>query len=226
MPTPIEILAHDDPEVLAQQQRGVIGQLGIVYESRFARLRVDPVRFPSGHVGSHVVYALPSAPEGEPVGAVVLARRKSPRGVEVLLQWQWRHCMRAWSLEAPRGAVNHDDASLLVTGIRELAEETGKAPPEDIRLIGLVAADTGRLADRNAIIAAWYPETDGADEDAFHQEGADAEEALGRAFWLPVSDYVRTAAVSPREGEPVGPLCGITLSALALAEQCAPTPRT
>ena len=217
MPFPVERLSPEHPEIVALQQRGAIGALGIVYDTRWARLRVDPVRFPAGHVGTQVVYALPTAPEGEPVGAVVLAVRPGARGAELLVQWQWRHCVQGWSLEAPRGGVSPSDASPVATGLRELAEETGAAAPLRTQRLGDVAADTGRMSDRNAVLAAWYPPARGAEHESVLTPAApDAEESLLAAQWVPVVEYLPMASVSPRAGEPVAPLCGVTLSAVAL----------
>lgn len=101
------------------------------------------------------------APDGQQVEnyLVVAPRVKTKQlvtGVSVFPMWEgkvalvrvYRHPLRAYCWELPRGFIDEGEAPA-VSAMRELAEETGlTCRPEDLQSLGLYAPEAGTLAAR------------------------------------------------------------------------------
>ncbi|MEV0444741.1 NUDIX hydrolase [Streptomyces spectabilis] len=109
------------------------GALGLVYEDPYIRLLRDPVRFPDGRFGTYL--RILGAADGP--GCAILPVIQD----RVLLLENYRHAVRAWTLEIPRG-FGTDGLSAESNALKELDEELS-AQVESITPIGAVHPDTG-----------------------------------------------------------------------------------
>ena len=110
-----------------------VGALGLVYQDTYIRLLRDPVRFPNGRLGTYLR---------------ILGAANSPSGAilpvmdgRILLLENYRHAIRAWTLEIPRG-FGTDGLTAESNALKELDEELS-AQVESITPIGTVHPDTG-----------------------------------------------------------------------------------
>ncbi|GIF00963.1 NUDIX hydrolase [Paractinoplanes rishiriensis] len=139
---PIEILfdraAQDDvadrsaAKLREQGHPEEYGDMGVVYEDAYYIAVRDAVRFRDGHTGPYI--RLIGRQAGD--GAIILPVLADGR---VLLLRQFRHAVRDWQWEIPRGFAEPGDAGP-ATAIRELQEETG-ITVETVELIGRLAAE-------------------------------------------------------------------------------------
>ncbi|MEV6635724.1 NUDIX hydrolase [Actinoplanes sp. NPDC051470] len=109
------------------------GDMGVIYEDAFFIAMRDTVRFRNGYTGPYIRWVAQTTSEG----AVVLPIFSDGR---ILLTRQFRHHIRDWQWETPRGFAEPGDKGA-ETAIRELREE-----------IGITAQKTeflGRLTDDN-----------------------------------------------------------------------------
>lgn len=91
------------------------------------------------------------------VSAGVLAWRRTPHGLEVLIVHPGGPFFAgkdegAWSI--PKGVVDHDevtDATLVETALRELEEETGLMPESELVPLGHVTQKGGKVVHAYAI---------------------------------------------------------------------------
>jgi ADP-ribose pyrophosphatase len=104
---PIEILEDGD-------------DVGVMYEDAYIKLVKDPVRFPSGRIGTYIR----TIPAVDGTGVVVLAT--VPDGRIVLVR-HFRHGCREWHWEFPRGFGEPGLDGPANVG-KELGEELGAAP--------------------------------------------------------------------------------------------------
>lgn len=110
--------------------------VGLFYEDPYLVLLRDGVRFPDGRLGVHhrVVRRTP-----DPSGTAILPIL----GDKIVLVRHYRHPLRAWSFEAPRGAADPgEDAG--ATARRELVEELSAEVGEVVRL-GHMHGSTGLM---------------------------------------------------------------------------------
>lgn len=145
--TGIEIVT--EPEALARVEADLCeyakenglptswAKLGIVYESRFHRIIQDSVRFPGGRLGTYLrVQSKPLT--GNTVAMLPLYEGK------IVLVHHFRHGIRDWSLEIPRGnpIPGLSDEEVAQKELKEeiAAEVTGLTP------LGRMHADGGILA--------------------------------------------------------------------------------
>lgn len=110
----------------------------IVFRNKFAKIYNDKVIFPNGSNGKYLrlLWKIP-------VGAVILPIMP---GNKIVLLRTFRHAIRAWSLEIPRGFGDQGE-SPAETAARELNEETGLTISKLFEL-GAVTPDSGILGAR------------------------------------------------------------------------------
>ena len=114
-------------------------ELGIVFEDEYVLVVRDPVRFPSGTMGTHLRIFERSGLDGA-TGSVAVA----VRGGELYLRRVFRHATRSWQLECPRGFRSPDESGDEAVR-RELDEELG-IPVLAVERLGDVFPNTGLLA--------------------------------------------------------------------------------
>jgi ADP-ribose pyrophosphatase len=115
-----EIEIVRDPKKMREIERATGQKVGVVAMNRFSTCIYDPVKFPNGTYGIHGRFFGTPTFEGPP-GAAILPIL--PDG-KVLLISIYRHPLRQWVLELPRG-VRDSSESILTLIRRELKEETG-----------------------------------------------------------------------------------------------------
>jgi len=104
------------------------GDMGVIYEDKYFIAVRDTVRFRDGRVGPY--FRLLGAVDGAGVG--ILPMLADGR---LLLVRQFRHELRGWCWEIPRGFADPGDGGGTATAARELTEETG-ATATRIELLG------------------------------------------------------------------------------------------
>lgn len=120
------------------------GDTGVVYQDDYLILVRDAVRFRDGRLGSYI-RLVPATSGG---GAVVLPLM----GERALLVRHFRHAIRSWLWEVPRGFADPGEAAERTAG-RELEEELRLTPTELVHL-GTVHPDAGTSASAVEIFAA------------------------------------------------------------------------
>jgi ADP-ribose pyrophosphatase len=141
---PIEILSEPADVEAAERaaadelgRRGLPEQwsrTGVVYQDPFTTVVRDPVRLPSGRLGTYAR----TINVGNAPGVVVLPRQ----GADLLLIRHFRHSTRDWHLEAPRG-FGEPGAGPEADARRELEEEIGLTPTS-LHDLGTIFPDTGQ----------------------------------------------------------------------------------
>ena len=119
-------------------------EMEIAFQNAFTTLYNDHVLFPNGQKGQYLRLTW-----NMPVGAIALPILENG---DVCLVRNFRHPIRKWSIEIPRGFGKHGE-SPLDTAVRELREETGLEAKEMLSL-GFVTPDTGVLATRAELFLA------------------------------------------------------------------------
>ncbi len=110
-----------------------LGTLGVVYQDPYIRLLRDPVRFPDGRLGTYLrILSTADAPS-----AAILPVLDG----RVLLTENYRHAVRGWTLEIPRG-FGTDGLTAESNALKELDEELS-AQVESLTPLGVVHPDTG-----------------------------------------------------------------------------------
>jgi ADP-ribose pyrophosphatase len=151
----LELVESDDlPRVVpGDAERGEIQILSeeLAWENHAARLFVDRVRFPKKKDGEHVegdVFRLTDAP-GKLNGAITVPITDDDR---IILVRQFRHPVRLWTLEVPRGARERGETPEAAAA-REIREEIGY----DVvacHPLGRIAPDSGQLSSIPHLVAA------------------------------------------------------------------------
>jgi ADP-ribose pyrophosphatase len=111
------------------------GDMGVIYEDAFVIAMRDTVRFRDGYTGPYIRVIGQAAS----AGAVILPVFSDGR---ILLTRQFRHHIRDWQWETPRGFAEPGDEGP-VTAIRELHEEIG-ITVDKVELLG-------RLTDEDPV---------------------------------------------------------------------------
>lgn len=144
----------------------------VVWESKVARLCVATVRYPGkdGAPPAEREQFRLGHPPGQPDGAVVLAVNERD---EVILVRQFRHPVRMWLRELPRGAGAAGERPE-DTARRELSEETGATLLESWPL-GRIVNDSGQFEGYPHLVLARVHEGAPA-----HPEAAEAIDRLVR----------------------------------------------
>lgn len=172
-------------------------RLGILVDDEYLLVVRDPVRFPSGKLGTYLRIIERPALDGA-AGVVLLPVRDDV----VFLREVFRHATRRWELELPRG-FRKPGESLAEDVARELAEEIGIDARETVPL-GTIASNTGLLAGTAEAFLVRL----GAGQPQPHPE---REEAFGAIVTLTAGQLLeKVRAGTIRDG--------YTLSALLLAQ--------
>lgn len=120
--------------------------LGVVYSDEYIKVQKDPVIFPNGKRGTYI-RVMPQKMHNGNAGSAVIGVFNG----KILLFNIFRHSIRQYSLEIPRGfAKEGSDVSKAIREIRETGFE-----PRSIELIGYVHPDTGLLSSR---VSVYYAE--------------------------------------------------------------------
>ncbi|WP_265558732.1 NUDIX hydrolase [Streptomyces hygroscopicus] len=132
----------DDPAAITIIDRAQadpqLGPVGLLYEDPWIRLVRDPVRFPGGRIGAYQRIIPATASEGAAILPVL-------DGKVVMLD-HYRHALRSWTLEIPRGfGTNGLDPQ--ANALKELQEELS-ATVTSFTSLGAVHPDTGLQATR------------------------------------------------------------------------------
>lgn len=130
----IEILT--DPTLIEQMEREQGVTVGIVYEDEYLTLIKDAVRFADGVVGPYI-RAYHKSSGG--VSIAVLC------GDKMLLLRHFRHSLRRWMWETPRG-FGEAGQTTEQNAFRELYEELGVKPLTLTRL-GVLTPDAGIIGE-------------------------------------------------------------------------------
>ncbi len=131
----IEIIRNLDRIEAIEKKTGQ--KVGILAENNFQIWIADPVKFPNGSEGIYGRFMWKQALKGVS-GAVVLP--VLPDG-KILLISIYRHALRKWVLEIPRGNGKGNEVMQNIVK-RELKEETG-AEISDTEFLGTVNPDSG-----------------------------------------------------------------------------------
>lgn len=159
-----ELVESDDlPRIVpGSAERGEIEILGeeLIWENDAVRLFKDHVRYPATNDGKHVeddVFRLTDAP-GKVNGVITIPITNDDR---IILVRQFRHPVRMWMLELPRGGRNPGESPESAAA-REIHEEIGRGCTV-MQPLGRVSPDSGQLSSIPHIVAARV-HSDGAPE--------------------------------------------------------------
>jgi ADP-ribose pyrophosphatase len=151
----ISVLHHEADAAAAEasvgsflKQRGYgpdAARVGVVFDDPYWTILRDAVRFPDGRLGTHVRLIR------KPIGAQTVAILPIWNGHALLLK-NFRHAVRDWRLEIPRGFAEPGQ-SPEENARRELLEEVGGTVLELVRLGGL-EADSGITNDKTDMFLA------------------------------------------------------------------------
>gem|GEM_PF-4063337 len=151
--------ADNEPVWPGDARQGEIEVLDtrVVWASEQARLLDDRVRYPTIRGGLHAEgRQFRLAPgEGRADGVVVVPVTRDDR---ILLVRQFRHAVRRWVRELPRGITGKDERPADAAR-RELWDELG-CRVESVHPLGTIAADTGQLASVPVMVVARVADTD------------------------------------------------------------------
>lgn len=150
-----ELVERDDlPRIVpGSAARGEVEILGeeLIWENSAVRFFRDRVRYPATKDGRQVedhVFRLTDAP-GKVNGVITVPITDDDR---IILVRQFRHPVRMWMLELPRGSRNPGEAPESAA-TREIHEETGYGC-STTQSLGRVSPDSGQLSSVPYIIAA------------------------------------------------------------------------
>ena len=115
---------------------------GIIAKDRYWMWVRDAVIYPSGAVGTY--NRLVKAGEGEDSGNNTVAIFPVTKEKKVILNITYRHAVRDWVLELPRGRINQKE-DVKEAAKRELKEETGMIAKE-VKFLGEVIPYSGTIA--------------------------------------------------------------------------------
>ncbi|MEU4567593.1 NUDIX hydrolase [Micromonospora sp. NPDC023956] len=138
---PDEVGAAERAKAEALRKRGLPtewSRVGVAYRDEYVTLVRDPVRFSDGSLGTYIR----SMPGSDADGVVLLPVLDG----SVVLVEHFRHAIRSWQLEAPRG-FGEAGVPPLEQAARELWEELGTVPTRVVDL-GLLHPDTGTATDQ------------------------------------------------------------------------------
>ncbi|GLY21425.1 NUDIX hydrolase [Micromonospora sp. NBRC 101691] len=138
---PEEVAAAERAKAESLRKRGLPpewSRVGVAYQDEYVTLIRDPVRFSDGSLGTYIR----SMPGGDADGVVLLPVLD---GAVVLVE-HFRHAVRGWQLEAPRG-FGEAGVPAVEQAARELREELGAVPTRVVDL-GLLHPDAGTATDR------------------------------------------------------------------------------
>jgi ADP-ribose pyrophosphatase len=136
--------AEDEPGVVLLHRR-------LAHKNSKWYVYADHIRGANGFEVKDYLVAAPQRSRPDLItGVVVLPVLRG----EILLLRMYRHAVRRWSWEAPRGFADPDEPPEIAAR-RELAEETGlDCPASGLIPLGVCAPETGTLAGRGLLFAA------------------------------------------------------------------------
>ncbi|SCL32672.1 ADP-ribose pyrophosphatase [Micromonospora pallida] len=138
---PAEVAAAERAKAEALRARGLPtewSRVGVAYRDEYVTLVRDPVRFSDGSLGTYIR----TMPGTDADGVVLLPVLDG----SVVLVEHFRHAVRSWQLEAPRG-FGEAGVPALEQAARELREELGAVPTRVVDL-GLLHPDAGTATDQ------------------------------------------------------------------------------
>ena len=188
-----EIRILTDEKEILQAERQLQREIGIVYEDEYIRLVRDAVVFPDMSKGTYI-RILPRRSESA-VAVLPVS------GGRILLLRHFRHSLRKWMWEIPRGFGEYG-LTAEENAEKELREETGI---KEIRLeyLGRICPDSGMSSDQVSVFFTEFP----ADCQLRKQDEREV-----------VSEYRLISRKELREMAQSGEMIdGFTLSAVALA---------
>ena len=190
VPHGIEIIT--DEAIISEIEHNLNTTVGILHEDPYIMLIRDAVRFPDGELGTYIrVYHRNTGG----VSILVLCEDK------VLLLKHFRHSLRNWLWETPRG-FGEPGQTIEENAVRELYEEIG-VRPLSIEHLGTLDPDAGVIGARiNLFVARIAPDS------KFIKETAEGIESVE----LFTKEQLKEAILA---GEITD---GITLSSLAYAK--------
>lgn len=112
-------------------------KIGVIYEDEYITILRDAVQFPNGEEGAYTRFFNTSSKYGI---VILLVYENEKKKKEILLERHFRHGIRDFSLEVPRG-FSEKNLSYEENAEKELLEETSLIPT-DIKYIGKVFTDT------------------------------------------------------------------------------------
>jgi ADP-ribose pyrophosphatase len=172
-------------------------ELLVVYSDKYITLVKDPVKFPSGNVGSYLrIFANTELNGNHGVVIVPVFDNK------LILLRMFRHPTRSWELEFPRGFAEAGQ-SAAQNARRETEEELG-VTEFDLECMGVICPNTGFLATRAEAYVANLRQPPNVET----PDGT--EEAIESAVF--VSNVEFQALVAKNKIR-----CGFTLSAFTIA---------
>lgn len=190
LPNGIEILTDKEDIARVEEENKTV--IGVIYEDEYIVFLKDAVRFADGMTGTYIrIY---HKNEG---GVAILIFC----GDKILLLNHFRHSLRKWVWETPRG-FGEKNQSPIENALRETNEELG-VQPYNVELLGEIAPDAGVFGNTVTLFKANVP-----NECNINFE---VHEGIG-GFRLFSKSEVKEAIVS---GEIVD---GITIASIALAE--------
>lgn len=136
-----EIRIVTDQEEIRQVEKELQRKIGFVYEDEYVRLVRDAVIFPDMSKGTYI-RILPRHPKN----SVVILPVSDGR---ILLLRHFRHSLRKWMWEIPRGFGEHG-LTVEENAQKELREETGIKEVE-LEYIGKICPDSGMSSDQVSV---------------------------------------------------------------------------
>lgn len=174
-----------------------IAKTGLVFEDEYILVYRDPVKFPSGKLGTYIRVVERESQDG-PSGVVILPMCDG----QIFLNRIFRHSTSSWEVEVPRGFMEKG-LNLKECVEKEIHEEIGLGI-KNLIYLGQIKPNTGLLSG--------YAEAFFAELDAGEQKpNPESEEVFGETLRLSSEDlysWVRGGKISD----------GFTLSAILLAE--------
>jgi 8-oxo-dGTP pyrophosphatase MutT (NUDIX family) len=198
---------------ISPEEAVIRSKIGVKGESRWGVTLCEPFRLPDGSYSTYVRFISWGALDSGIAGVVIVPVLSDGRLVFIK---NFRHTIRKWCLEFPRGA--HDPGeTILKTLKKELSEEIAAEITEDPTKLGEVFPDSGVLASRVELFSVKIKLTGLKAE---HE----ATEAIKGLVFMPKSDVknlLKSQKYVDEEGKEYEFKDGFTLSALALLDPAA-----
>lgn len=191
-----EICILTDEEQILQVERALHLEIGIIYEDEYVRLVRDAVIFPDMSKGTHI-RLLSRCPQGA-VAVLPVS------GGKILLLRHFRHSLRKWMWEIPRGFGGYG-LTVEENAEKELREETGISGVR-LEYLGRICPDSGMNSDQVSVFFAEFS-TD------YLLEKLDKKEAISEYRLISREELQEMVGAEDM-------LDGFTLSAVALAGLC------
>lgn len=137
-----------DPDEILRVEKAVGQKTGVMYRDKYIMLLKDAVKFPDNSSGTYI-RILPANGKN---GTVILPVLNG----KILLINHYRHALRRFSWELPRGFAE-DDLDAVDNAKKELYEECGLKALE-CEILGRVSPDSGLLGSEPWIIKALVDE--------------------------------------------------------------------